>query len=254
MKDLPDYSVLIPAFDEEHLLPATLASVQRAMESTPLCGEIIVCDNNSRDKTADVARAAGARVVFEPVNQISRARNTGARAARGRFLVFLDADSELPPDLLSAALRALQGGRVVGGGAQVEAAFESHWARTALALWNATSTWRRLAAGSFVFCLREAFEGVGGFSERVYASEEIWLSRALKKWGRRRGLDFIVFDEPRLKTSPRKDEWYPTPLLVLTSLLFLLLPFLVLSRRFCWLWYRRPGSLAVVERIHDSRA
>lgn len=190
-----------------------------------------------------MARAAGVSVVFEPVNQISRARNTAARAARGRFLIFLDADSEMSPALLRAALDALLSGRVVGGGAKVDAAFPSRGARAALALWNVVSAWRRLAAGSFVFCLREAFEEVGGFSERVYASEEIWLSRALTRWGRHRRLDFVVLDQPRVRTSPRKDHWYPAPLLALVAALFAVFPFLVLSRRFCWLWYRRPAHL-----------
>ena len=44
--------------------------------------EVVVCDNNSTDRTAEIARAAGARVVFEPFNQIARARNTGARGLR----------------------------------------------------------------------------------------------------------------------------------------------------------------------------
>src|SRR5438876_11028275 len=55
--------------------------------------ELIVCDNNSDDRTAQIARAAGARVVFEPVNQIARARNTGAAHAAGEWLIFIDADS-----------------------------------------------------------------------------------------------------------------------------------------------------------------
>ena len=55
--------------------------------------ELIVCDNNSTDRTAEIARNAGARVVFEPVNQIARARNRGAAAATGDWLIFVDADS-----------------------------------------------------------------------------------------------------------------------------------------------------------------
>jgi glycosyltransferase involved in cell wall biosynthesis len=55
--------------------------------------EIIVCDNNSTDRTGELARAEGARVLFEPVNQISRARNAGAAVANGQWLVFVDADS-----------------------------------------------------------------------------------------------------------------------------------------------------------------
>ena len=120
------------------------------------------------------------------MNQISRARNAGARAARGRFLVFVDADTLVPAALLHEALEALASGRACGGGAAVRMeGVNGGVAGRMVWLWNAVSSGRRLAAGSFVFVLREAFEAVGGFSERVYASEEIWLSRAVGRWGRR---------------------------------------------------------------------
>ena len=63
-------------------------------------GEVLVVDNNSSDQTASVAKSQKVKVVFEPINQISRARNTGARSARGRFLVFLDADTQISFELL----------------------------------------------------------------------------------------------------------------------------------------------------------
>ena len=68
-----------------------------------------MCDNNSKDRTAEIARAAGARVVFEPVNQIARARNAGAAAATGIWLVFVDADSHP-----SAALFDEVAGQILG--------------------------------------------------------------------------------------------------------------------------------------------
>jgi glycosyltransferase involved in cell wall biosynthesis len=82
-----DYSIIIPAYNEESYLADTLTVLQKAMMDIPLNGEIIVTDNNSTDRTAEIAKTAGAKVVFEPVNQISRARNTGARHAEGRYLV-----------------------------------------------------------------------------------------------------------------------------------------------------------------------
>jgi glycosyltransferase involved in cell wall biosynthesis len=179
-------------------------------------------------------------VVFEPVNQISRARNAGARAARGRFLVFVDADTDVPPGLLCAALGAL-GERACGGGATLMMEGLSHpLGLRMVAGWNALSRRFCLAAGSFLFVRREAFRAVGGFSERVYASEEIWLSRALKRWGRARGLDFVILEGHSLVTSGRKGQWYPTPLIFVTALLMLLCPFLLRFRAFCWVWYRRP--------------
>jgi glycosyltransferase involved in cell wall biosynthesis len=237
----PDYSIVVPAYNEAALLPATLAGLGRAMEGLPWQGEVLVCDNGSTDETAALARAAGARVVFEPVNHISRARNAGARAARGRFLVFVDADTEVPRALLARALEALASGTACGGGAAVAMEGVSDGlAGRMVALWNGLSRGRSLAAGSFVFCLREAFFATGGFSERVYASEEIWLSRALKRWGRPRGLAFPIL-EPAVVTSGRKARWYPAPVMLAVMLGFLLCPWLVRSRRYCWLWYRRPA-------------
>src|SRR5437773_6706124 len=74
-------SIVIPAFNEERLIADTLQHIKAAAEVFRDRGwdtEIIVCDNNSKDKTAELARAAGAKVVFEPINQIARARNRGA--------------------------------------------------------------------------------------------------------------------------------------------------------------------------------
>ena len=79
-------SIIIPAFNEERLIGETLSRVQAGMAAFLRRGwetELIVCDNNSSDRTAELARTAGAKVVFEPINQIARARNSGA-CARAR--------------------------------------------------------------------------------------------------------------------------------------------------------------------------
>ena len=106
-----DYSVIIPAYNEEALLENTLEVLQKAMAEIPLSGEIIVTDNNSTDRTAEIAKSAGAKVVFEPINQISRARNTGAKHAEGRYLIFIDADTQTPTKLLQTALSNLESGK-----------------------------------------------------------------------------------------------------------------------------------------------
>src|SRR5260221_5303735 len=90
-------SLVVPAFNEERLLPGSLSSMRAAMQGFARLGwhsELIVCDNNSTDRTAEIAKSAGAEVVFEPVNQISRARNAGAARAGGDWIFFVDADSE----------------------------------------------------------------------------------------------------------------------------------------------------------------
>ena len=148
----------------------------------------------------------------------------------------------MPAPLLHEALQALASGRACGGGAAVRMEGVSGGVAGRMVwLWNAVSSGRRLAAGSFVFVLREAFEAVGGFSERVYASEEIWLSRAVGRWGRRHGLPFLILRDHPVLTSGRKALWYPVPVLLAVMVGFLFFPFLVRSRRYCWLWYRRPA-------------
>jgi glycosyltransferase involved in cell wall biosynthesis len=241
--DAPDYSIVVPAYNEEHFLGSTLLRLKASMEGVSERGEIVVCDNNSTDRTAEIARTEGAAVAFEPVNQISRARNTGARSARGRFLVFVDADTLISPDLLAQVLARLQTGRVCGGGSTVrlEGALPESAIARAVRFWNWFARWRKLAAGSFVFATREAFDAVGGFSESVYASEEIWFSRAVSRWGRRRGLEFVILDGHSPVTSNRKADWYSTRVVLASTLLLLVFPLALRSRRLCWLWYRRPA-------------
>jgi glycosyltransferase involved in cell wall biosynthesis len=165
--------------------------------------ELIVCDNNSTDRTAEIARAAGARVVFEPVNQIARARNMGAAQASGDWLLFVDADSSPTAALFQDVLEVIDEGKALGGGSTVVL----HGAPLALlvwvAAWNALSRTMKWAAGSFIFCEAAAFRGVRGFSEELYAAEEIDLSRRLKRRGR-----VVFLHRHPLLTSGRKAELY----------------------------------------------
>lgn len=244
-----DYSVIIPAYNESAWLPSTLDAVHQAMSALPLSGEVIVVDNNSSDDTAALARAAGASVVFEPVNQISRARNAGARQAGGRFLVFIDADTHIPPALLVRAVENLHSGQCVGGGAKVS--FDRPLnlaARTGLALWNRLSDLRGLAAGCFVYCRADAYHAVGGFSEEVYASEEIWFSRALRRWGRKHRQEFCVINEPTAHSSGRKLVWFSFWQQAGLLLLMVLFPFFVRYKRLCGFWYSRPGQNKTSQR------
>jgi glycosyltransferase involved in cell wall biosynthesis len=198
-------SVVVPAFNEEKLLAATLAHVRRGMALFASRGwacELVVCDNNSTDRTAAIAREAGARVVFEPLNQISRARNTGAAAATGDWLLFVDADSSPSPELFADVLAAIAAG-CVGGGATVAMPGGGAHVRAWTALWNAFSRATSWAAGSFLFCEARVFREVGGFSERLYAAEELDLSRRLKRRGR-----FVILSRHPLATSDRKARLY----------------------------------------------
>lgn len=83
-------SVVIPAHNEEQYLPHCL---EKLIHQTRKADEIIVVDNNSTDKTAEIAKQYGATVITEKIKGISNARDAGFNAARGDIIVRCDADT-----------------------------------------------------------------------------------------------------------------------------------------------------------------
>lgn len=201
-------SIVVPAFNEERLLGGTLAAIRDASSAFVERGwevEVIVCDNNSSDRTAAVAEEHGARVVFEPINQIARARNAGASVARGDWLLFIDADSSPSRELLAEAERLVARGDVLYAGAVVR--LEEALPPLAAALvgcWNFLSRSLRWMAGSFVLVETAAFREVGGFDLRLYAGEEVELSRRLKRVARRRRMRGAIITRHALSSSARR--------------------------------------------------
>lgn len=202
-------SVVVPAFNEERLLAATLEAIRGAARAFDgaWSWEIVVCDNNSTDRTAEIARAAGAQVVFEPHNQISRARNRGAQAAEGEWLLFIDADSSPTAGLFQELRTAIERGDVLAGGSTI-APEGSAGFRIAIRAWNGISRATRWAAGSFIFCERAAYSELKGFSEELYASEELEFFKRLKPLARRRGKRIVILHRHPLRTSDRKLRLY----------------------------------------------
>jgi glycosyltransferase involved in cell wall biosynthesis len=205
-------SIIIPAFNEERLLGGNLSHL-RAVTSAVFPRrqwnvELIVCDNNSTDRTAELARAAGATVVFEPINQIGRARNRGAEAATGDWLLFIDADSLPDSGLLEDAAECMASGRFVAGGSTVKLDGYHPVAQFVAGGWNVLSRAFTLLAGSFIFCEAAAFRQVNGFSQVLYVSEEIDLSVRLRKLARRTGRALVILTDHPLKTSARKLHLY----------------------------------------------
>jgi glycosyltransferase involved in cell wall biosynthesis len=191
-------SIIIPAHNEAVVIGETLAILKRSAEQLGEPHEIIVVDDSSTDSTASIARAAGARVLSIERRHIAAARNAGARSARGNILVFIDADTHVSVDTLRSALAAIRDG-AVGGGARMRLdRAVPRWGVGMLVVIVLILRAARWAAGCFMFVRRDAFEAVGGFDERYYATEEIVLSRALKGRGR-----MVIVPEPVI-TSGRK--------------------------------------------------
>jgi glycosyltransferase involved in cell wall biosynthesis len=192
-------SFIVPAYNEELELPATLSAIRAAAAAHAEPYEIIVVDDASTDATAQIAKSAG--VVVVPVNyrQIAAVRNAGARAARGDVFFFVDADTFIAPGHVTGARAALAAG-CAGGGARVATdGSVPLWGRVFVHVFSAFYfTVANLGAGAFLFTTRENFEAAGGFDEKLFAGEEVYFSRALKKLGR-----FHLLAEP-VVTSGRK--------------------------------------------------
>jgi glycosyltransferase involved in cell wall biosynthesis len=195
-------SFVVPAYNEELLLGATLRGLHAAAESLGEPYEIIVVDDASTDRTGAIANENRARVVPVAHRQIAATRNSGARAANGDFLIFVDADTLVNEAVVRAALDALRAG-AVGGGCDLK--FDGRlpvWARLMVMSFRPLYRLGRLASGSFLFCTRKAFDAVGGFNEEMYAAEEATMSRALRRQGR-----FVILRES-VVTSGRKLRAY----------------------------------------------
>jgi glycosyltransferase involved in cell wall biosynthesis len=204
-------SIVIPAFNEERLLGASLAQIKSAAGAFSKIGwevELIVCDNNSKDRTAEIALAAGATVVFEPINQIARARNSGAAAATGDWLIFVDADSHPSVELFADVADAIQSGKCLAGGATVRLDEKYLVAGIITRLWNLVSRWKRFLAGAFIFCETAAFRKLGGFSNDFFCAEELDLSQRLKKLAKETGKQVVILHRHSILTSARKMRLY----------------------------------------------
>ncbi len=237
----PSISVVIPAYNEAAYIPKTLSSLFKATNDYGSGVEAIVVDNNSTDDTAEIARSFGATVVFEPINQIARARNAGARAASGEYLVFLDADTVIEGNILDKVAATLSSGRVIGGGAWAEP--DSDWLGRFVFkyLINRGLALKNVTVGPFLYCEREAFQKVGGFDEALYAAEEFSLARRLKREGRKSNKQWkiIRYDKRhRVVTSARKFRRFGGLEMAVQNAHLIWKPNQKLrEKNQCWFWY-----------------
>ncbi|HUU54938.1 MAG TPA: dolichyl-phosphate beta-glucosyltransferase [Armatimonadota bacterium] len=106
----PFLSVVIPAYNEEHRLGPTLARIEQYLSAQGYAFEVLVVDNASKDRTAEVAREAGVEVIAEPRRGKGAAVKTGMLAARGEYVLFSDADLSTPIEEVEKLLAELRAG------------------------------------------------------------------------------------------------------------------------------------------------
>jgi hypothetical protein len=161
----PDVSVIIPVRNGEDSIPPLL----RSLDSQTIQRErfeVIVVDNDSTDRTAELAVAHGARVATEPIANRSRARNRGVAEARSRLYAFTDADCVAHPQWLEALLGCRSLAPLVAGDVRVRVRERPNAIERYEAMWRfGQRSWvlEGWAATASLLVHADAFEAVGGF-------------------------------------------------------------------------------------------
>lgn len=184
-------SFIVPALNEEKHIGACLESIRR-LDIPPGIGgiELIVVDNCSTDRTAELSRDLGARVVEVPPKGPAHARNVGARAARGNWLAFVDADCELARNWIAVCGPHLecQPSAVAAAGIAGHPSHCAPWVeRTSHDLWHnrsgAVARQVRWLATFNLLVARSAFDNIGGFDETLATCEDCDLGYRLAEHG-----------------------------------------------------------------------
>lgn len=212
-------SVIIPAFNEERFLGPTLEKVREAAESLENCElEIVVVDNGSADRTAEIASEFGAIVVSEPVRNIGRARNAGGRQATGEVFLFLDADTLIPPETLLEIGSAMSDSNCIGGAVDVHHRPKGFILRAYIWFWRIFGKLLGMAQGAAQFCRREAFSELDGYDEMIFMGEDVDFFWRMKKLACRTKRKTRFISEVRVVPSTRRwDQWPLWKTLFLTN-------------------------------------
>jgi glycosyltransferase involved in cell wall biosynthesis len=190
---VPDFSVIIPALNEEKHIDVCLDSIFAA-DSERLRIEIIVVDNGSHDRTIDICRQKGVKVYEQPDCNVSSLRNIGANKSNGKILAFMDADCTVAKNWLQAASIYIDKADIVCFGAPPLIPENASWVQKS---WfqirkpeqkDKETDWLETMN---MFVRRENFFSVGGFNEKLVTCEDYDISMRLGLLGK-------IWSDPRI--------------------------------------------------------
>lgn len=196
-----DVSVIVPTLNEEKRIKTCLDSVNK--QDTNLEYEVIVSDSHSEDATAEIAKEQADKVVYAGKG-IWQGRNQGAKASTGEVLVFIDADTTIPPNYISSVHAALQDKSISALTCGFTFSKESRKLKTAAKLLNDYFTFRYLVgrgtiSGFNIATRREIFDKTGGFPDCPL--EDGKFGELASEHGR-----IVFLPEPKVITSSRRLE------------------------------------------------
>ncbi len=177
-------AVIIPTLNEERALPRTLLALRQLRFD-----ECILVDGGSRDQTVSIAQNQLHGLSQQPAkimtSEQGRAKqmNAGVEETRSDVLLFLHADTILPPETRNEIHRVLEDPRYVGGRFDVRFEDDRGWAWLISRLMNWRSRWSGVATGDqAIFVRRVAFDNLGGFAD-IPLMEDVELTQRLKRAG-----------------------------------------------------------------------
>lgn len=208
----PVISFIIPAYNEEKYIERTLKSIKN--QETKIPYEVIVCDNNSTDKTVKVAKKYADKVVFEKKQGIVFARNTGFKHSKGEFLVHTDCDTVFPNDFVSRVYKIFKSDKYAAftcgnyfyeGNSKKAKLIEKIICPFHESLQNYYSDKGCIVLLGWCLCTpRKIFEKVGGFKYKKCVFDDLQFSKDVKKYGNMR-----YFPDIKVKSSLRRFEKLP---------------------------------------------
>jgi len=231
------FSIIIPAYNEEKYLSATLERIVATLNIKTHQFEIIVVDNDSEDKTVEIAESYGARVVDEIIHNIATVRNTGARSANGDVLIFIDADTLVPEGLFQRIADIMQDEKCFGGAVAVDyGEFQRRWMKLYSLGWKLWGNVFNMRGGAAQFCRKRIFHNIGGYDESIYLGEDVEFYWRLSSFAKRNGGFLQFIEEVTVTTSTRRfDKMSLCKTLLLTHPFYIMLNY---KRKSAWKdWY-----------------
>lgn len=208
---VPHFSIIIPARNEEKNLPRCIAAIHNSITSTTRTFEIIVVINRCTDRTEEVARSLGSKIVSYDGKNLSAIRNAGVKQAQGEIVVTIDADSLASANLFTKIEQSMMAHRYIGGGVFIVPERLSLGIMVTALMLLPVILYYNVFGGVF-FCRREDYWAIGGFNEELVSVEDIDFGVRLKKFGKTKKLAYRNLWSAWIVTSCRKfdvfGDWY----------------------------------------------
>ncbi|MEM0480746.1 MAG: glycosyltransferase [Candidatus Aenigmatarchaeota archaeon] len=181
-KKKPLISVIIPTLNEEKYIRTTLIAVSnQTLDRNKY--EIIICDSNSKDRTIEIAKKYADKIIITDRKGIAVGRNLGAKYAKGKFLVFIDADTIILPNTLEECLKYFK---------EYDLIYPRVWTLDSSFIYSFFYFIYNLsilllkyilpqAGGFFIAIKKEVFQKVNGFNENLTTAEDLDLIKRVSK-------------------------------------------------------------------------